>query len=69
MGEKSQEMQLFCSAEISGMVPCHVLLRSITFEGAKLLAASMSAAGLYKSRAHTSFLSEVIQMFICANSK
>ena len=43
-------------AEVSGTVPYHVLW----FEGAKLLAASMSAVEWYKSCAHTSFLSEVI---------
>ena len=38
------------------------------FEDAKLLATSTSAVEWYKSRAHTSFLSEVIQIFICTNS-
>ena len=53
-------------AEVSNTVPCHVLL--CTFEGAKLLTASMSAVEWCKSHAHTCilFLSEVIQMCICA---
>ena len=33
-----------------------------TFEGAKLLAASMSAVERYKSSAHISFLSKIIQL-------
>ena len=45
-----------------GTLPC-----PITFESAKLLAASTRAVEWYKSHAHTSFLSEVIQIFICAN--
>ena len=40
----------------------------MTFESAKLLATSTSAVEWYKSHAHTSFLSEVIQILICANS-
>ena len=46
-----------------GTMPC-----PITFEDAKLLTASTSAIEWYKSRAHTSFLSEVIQILICTNS-
>ena len=44
------------------------LPRPFTIEGAKLLTTSTSAVEWYKSRAYTSFLSEVIQIFICANS-
>ena len=40
-----------------GTLPCPMM-----FESAKLLAASMSAVEWYKSRAHISFLSEVIHM-------
>ena len=40
-----------------GTLPCHIM-----FENTKLLAASTSAVEWYKSRAHTSFLSEVIQI-------
>ena len=40
----------------------------MTFESAKLLAASTSTVEWYKSRAHISFLSEVIQILMWANS-
>ena len=40
-----------------GTLPC-----PLTFEGAELLAASTSAVECYKSHAHTSSLSEVIQI-------
>ena len=38
------------------------------FESAKLLAASMSSVEWYKFHAHISFLSEVIQILMWANS-
>ena len=38
------------------------------FKGTKCFAASTSAVEWYKSRAHISFLSEVIQILMCANS-
>ena len=40
----------------------HTSLCPIMLEGAKLLAASMSAIEWYKSRAHIVLLSEVIQI-------
>ena len=45
-------------------LPCPIY----TFESAKLLATSTSAVEWYKSRGHISFLSKVIQIFICVNS-
>ena len=46
------------------MVPRHVLLQC-TCKGAKLLAALTSAVEWYKSCVHISFLSEVIQNYVC----
>ena len=50
------------------MVLCYVFF-FLLFEGAKLLAASMSAVEWYKSCAHiSSFLSKAIHIPVCASS-
>ena len=57
-----------CAIDFSWCFWYGTLSCPFTFEGAKLLATSASGVEWCKSHAHSSFLSEVIQILICANS-